>query len=231
MIATVFTPNGIVVATASYDKFYEYLESDDGTILSPITMDGLPHNYLFWGKYSLTYNILNSYSAEFSILSKFDELAGKWDAIPPIAEFMPYLKKLLVDNNIQIIGVVAAYDKDKGLPNIPFVYQILGENIRRINLDTEGHLNYNCVYLEKSPYIGKLLQQTQIKNGDIWEDNQAVKLRCDLFSIHKSIDLCRFMLRTNYYVENINSALYDNPLKADVTIITKEKIETKLMDI
>lgn len=231
MIATVFTPNGIVVATASYDKFYEYLESDDGTILSPITMDGLPHNYLFWGKYSLTYNILNSYSAEFSILSKFDELAGKWDAIPPIAEFMPYLKKLLVDNNIQIIGVVAAYDKDKGLSNIPFVYQILGENIRRINLDTEGHLNYNCVYLEKSPYIGKLLQQTQIKNGDIWEDNQAVKLRCDLFSIHKSIDLCRFMLRTNYYVENINSALYDNPLKADVTIITKEKIETKLMDI
>ena len=144
---------------------------------------------------------------------------------------MPYLKKLLVDNNIQIIGVVAAYDKDKGLSNIPFVYQILGENIRRINLDTEGHLNYNCVYLEKSPYIGKLLQQTQIKNGDIWEDNQAVKLRCDLFSIHKSIDLCRFMLRTNYYVENINSALYDNPLKADVTIITKEKIETKLMDI
>ena len=231
MIATVFTPNGIVVATASYDKFYEYLESDDGTILSPITMDGLPHNYLFWGKYSLTYNILNSYSAEFSILSNFDELAGKWDAIPPIAEFMPYLKKLLVDNNIQIIGVVAAYDKDKGLSNIPFVYQILGENIRRINLDTEGHLNYNCVYLEKSPYIGKLLQQTQIKNGDIWEDNQAVKLRCDLFSIHKSIDLCRFMLRTNYYVENINSALYDNPLKADVTIITKEKIETKLMDI
>lgn len=231
MIATVFTPNGIVVATASYDKFYEYLESDDGTILSPITMDGLPHNYLFWGKYSLTYNILNSYSAEFSILSKFDELAGKWDATPPIAEFMPYLKKLLVDNNIQIIGVVAAYDKDKGLPNIPFVYQILGENIRRINLDTKGHLNYNCVYLEKSPYIGKLLQQTQIKNGDIWEDNQAVKLRCDLFSIHKSIDLCRFMLRTNYYVENINSALYDNPLKADVTIITKEKIETKLMDI
>lgn len=231
MIATVFTPNGIVVATASYDKFYEYLESDDGTILSPITMDGLPHNYLFWGKYSLTYNILNSYSAEFSILSKFDELAVKWDAIPPIAEFMPYLKKLLVDNNIQIIGVVAAYDKDKGLSNIPFVYQILGENIRRINLDTEGHLNYNCVYLEKSPYIGKLLQQTQIKNGDIWEDNQAVKLRCDLFSIHKSIDLCRFMLRTNYYVENINSALYDNPLKADVTIITKEKIETKLMDI
>ena len=231
MIATVFTPNGIVVATASYDKFYEYLDSDEGTMLSPITMEGLPHNYLFWGKYALTFNSLNSYSAEFGILSKFDELACKWDGRPPITEFMPYLKKLLVDNRIQIIGVVAAYDKDKDLSNIPFVYQILGENIRRINLDTDGHLNYNCVYLEKTPHIGKLLQQTQIKNGDIWEVNQAVKLRCDLYSIQKSIDLCRFMLRTSYYVENINSASYDSPLKGDVTIITKEKIETKLMDI
>lgn len=231
MITTVFTPSGIVVATASYDKFYEYLDYDESMMLSPITMEGLPHNYLFWGKFSLTFNSLNSYSAEFGILSKLDELVCKWDAIPPITEFMPYLKKLLVDNHIQIIGVVAAYDKDKELSNIPFVYQILGENIRRINLDTDGRLNYNCVYLEKTPHIGKLLQRTQIKNGDIWEENQAVKLRCDLYSIQKSIDLCRFMLRTSYYVENINSVSYDSPLKADVTIITKEKIETKLMDI
>ncbi len=231
MIITVFTPSGIVVATASYDKFYEYLDSDGETMLSPVMMEGLPHNYIFWEKYSLTFNSLNSYSAEFGIFSKLDELISKWGTPPLISEFMPYLKKILVDNHIQIIGIVAAYDKDKELSNIPFVYQILGENIRRINLDTEGHLNYNCVYLEKTPHIGKLLQRTQIQNGDIWEENQAVKLRCDLYSIQKSIDLCRFMLRTSYYVENINSALYDSPLKADVTIITKEKIETKLLDI
>ena len=231
MIVTVFSPIGIVVATASYDKFYDYIDSDEGEILSPITIEGLPHNYLFWGKYSLTYNNLNSYSSDLGFLSKLEELESKWDAIPPITEFMPYLKKMLVDNHIQIIGVVAAYDKEKELSDIPFVYQILGENIRRINLDTEGHLNYNCIYLEKIPHIGKLLQETQIKNGDIWEENKAVKLRCDLYSIQKSIDLCRFMLRTSYYVENINSASYDNPLKADVTIITKEKIETQLMDI
>lgn len=231
MITTVFTPNGIVVATASYDKFYEYIDSDEGTMLSPITMEGLPHNYVFWGKYSLTFNSLNSYSAESGIFSKLDALQRKWDMIPPIIEFMPYLKKLLVDNHFQLIGVMAAYDNDKELSDIPFVYQILGENIRRINLDNEGHLNYNCVYLEKTPHIGKLLQQTQIKNGDEWEENQAVRLRCDLFSIEKSIDLCRFMLRTSHYVENINSTLYDSPLKADVSIITKDKIETKIIEI
>ena len=69
------------------------------------------------------------------------------------------------------------------------------------------------------------------KNGDEWEENQAVRLRCDLFSIEKSIDLCRFMLRTSHYVENINSTLYDSPLKADVSIITKDKIETKIIEI
>jgi len=39
------------------------------------------------------------------------------------------------------------------------------------------------------------------------------------------------MIRTNHYVENINSIPYDYPLKADITIITKDKIETKLMEI
>lgn len=76
---------------------------------------------------------------------------------------MPYLKKLLVDNRFQIIGIVAGYDQDVNERTTPFVYQILGENIRRINLDDEGHLNYNCVYLEREPVVGKLLQQTKIK--------------------------------------------------------------------
>ena len=231
MIITVFTPNGIVVATASYDSFYEYQESEDGTLLSPIQMEGLPHTYTFWEKFSLTYNGLNSYAAETSLVSRFDELSNKWDSVPTITEFMPYLKKLLMDNHIQIIGVVAAYDNDEDGTIVPFVYQILGESIRRINLDNDGHLNYNCVYLEKKPHIGKLLQQTQIKNGDIWEENSAIRLRCDLYSLHKSIDLCRFMLRTSHYVENINSASYDTPLKADISVITKKYIETKTIDI
>lgn len=231
MIATVFAPDGIVVATASFDSYYEHIESEEGTLLSPINMEGLPHTYLFWERFSLTFNCLNSYMTELGILDKFENLSNKWDSVPSIAEFMPYLKKLLVDNHIQIIGIVAAYDIDKNGMIMPFVYQILGENIRRINLDNNGCLNYNCVYLEKTPLVGKLLQQTQIKNGDIWEENPAVKLRCDLYSISKSIDICRFMLRTSHYVANINSTRYDSSLKADISIITKDKVEVKLMDI
>jgi hypothetical protein len=78
---------------------------------------------------------------------------------------------------------------------------------------------------------GKLLLLREIKNGDIWEHSSDVKLRCDLYSLKKSLDICRFMIRTNHYVENINSIPYDYPLKADITIITKDKIETKLMEI
>ena len=231
MVATVYTPNGIVVATASYDSFHEHLDTEDGIQISPINIEGLTHTYLFYNKYSLTFNGLNSYTIEFEILDKFEELSKRWDKTPRIVEFMPYLKKLLVDNRFQIIGIVAGYDQDVNERTTPFVYQILGENIRRINLDDEGHLNYNCVYLEREPVVGKLLQQTKIKNGDIWEHSSDVKLRCDLYSLKKSLDICRFMIRTNHYVENINSIPYDYPLKADITIITKDKIETKLMEI
>ncbi len=231
MIATVFVPDGIVVATASFDSYNEYIESEEGTLISPIKMEGLQHTYLFWKRFSLTFNGLNPYMTELGIFDKFEDLSRKWESAPTITEFMPYLKKLLIDNHIQIIGVIAAYDIDKNGKVEPFVYQILGENIRRINLDNDGHINYNCVYLEKTPIVGKLLQQTQIKNGDIWEKNSAVKLRCDLYSISKSIDICRFMLRTYHYVENINSTRYDCPLKADISIITRGTVEVKLIDI
>lgn len=231
MIVSVFTPVGIVVATSTSDCFYEFMETEDGNVLTPIKMNGLPHTHIFWGRYSFTFNCLNQYSYESDLLPKLRELTKKWDTIPPITDFMPYLKKLFVDSHIQVIGIMAAYDKDGNGALTPFVYQILGENIRRINLDNEGNINYNCVYLEKKPHIGKLLQQTKLRNGELWEDNPAINLRCDLYSIQKSIDLCRFMLRTSDYVENVNSASYDDPLKADVSIITCDNIETKTMNI
>lgn len=231
MVVSVFTPNGIVVATASYDSFYNYIDSEDGTLFSPIHIEGLPHTYTFWGQYSLTFNTLNQYVYESPLLTDFAQLSNRWDSIPPIFEFMPYLKKLIMEKHFHLIGVMAAYNKsDDGLM-VPYVYQILGESIRRINLDNDGKINYNCVYLEKNPHIGKLLQKTKLQNGEQWEENPATQLRCDLFSISKSIDLCRFMLRTSHYVENINSAMYDIPLKADVSIITEKGVETQLLNI
>ena len=67
MVATVYTPNGIVVATASYDSFHEHLDTEDGIQISPINIEGLTHTYLFYNKYSLTFNGLNSYTIEFEM--------------------------------------------------------------------------------------------------------------------------------------------------------------------
>ena len=227
MIVSLFIPKAIIVATASFDTFFESRESEEGTVLAPIYMEGLQHTYTFWNRYSIVFNSFNNYIYEADLIGCFDSLRTKWDKIPSIEEFVPYFKKMVVDNHIQMIGILSAFDNT----GTPYVYQILGESMRRINLDNEGRMNYNCVYLEKKPHIGKLLQQTRVKNGDSWEECSEVRLRCDLYSTKKAIDICRFMLRTSYYVDNINSAFYDTPLQADMTITTPTDVETKLINI
>ena len=64
MIVTVFIPKAIISATASFDTFLESQESEDGAYLSPIYMEGLPHTYTFWNRYSIMYNSINQYAYE-----------------------------------------------------------------------------------------------------------------------------------------------------------------------
>mgnify|MGYP006916106660 CR=1 FL=1 len=194
MIVSVFIPKAIIVATASFDTFFESHDVEDGTLLAPIHMEGLPHTYTFWDRYSITFNSINKYTYEADLMDRFEVLSQKWDNIPTIVDFMPYLKKMLVDSHIQMIGILSAFD-DKG---VPYVYQILGESVRRINLDNDGKINYNCVYLERTPRIGKLLQQTRIKNGESWEESPEVRLRCDLYSI-KFVTISDFNFNRNGY--------------------------------
>ena len=227
MIVTVFIPKAIISATASFDTFLESQESEDGAYLSPIYMEGLPHTYTFWNRYSIMYNSINQYAYEADLVDCLDSLANRWNEIPSITDFVPYLKKMLIDKHIQAIGVLSGFDES----GTPYVYQILGESVRRVNLDNDGKINYNCVYLERTPHIGKLLQQTRVKNGDTWEESPEVRLRCDLYSKKKALDICRFMLRTSYYVDNINSALLDTPIKADLTIVTPMGVETQQINI
>ena len=231
MIVTVFTPNGIVTATSSTDIFYENIGEGDMLVQKSIRVEGLPHTYLFWDKYVLTYNSLNLNSYENRLIEELNNLSNKWETVPPIQDFMPYVKKMIVDTHIQFIGILTGYDyNEKGVLS-PYVYQILGENIRRINLDNEGNVNYNCVYLEKEPYVGKLFQGTKLRNGDSWEETNGVRLRCDLYSISKAIDLCSFMIKTNYYMENLNTSNYATPLPVEITITTCNRIDSKTINI
>ena len=230
MVATVFGPLGIVSATLARDFFFEAQVEHETTFLNPISVDDLPHQFVFWERYVLLYGYMNQYSFESKIQIAFSALMSRWDYMPKIQEFMPYLKKMIIDEKIQIIGIMSAYEECEGL-NIPYVYQILGESICRINTDSDGKVIFNCAYLETEPCVGKLFQPTRIQNGNIWENTRGVRPRCDLYSIKKSLDLCRFMLRTGYYAENVNMASCDTPLSADVAIVTPESIEMKVLNI
>lgn len=231
MVVTVFTPNGIVTATSSIDIFYENIVEEDVLIQKRICIEDLPHTYIFWDKYVLTYNCLNQNLYENRLISELNNLSKRWETVPSITEFMPYVKKMIIDTHIQFIGILTGYDHDEKGIFSPYVYQILGESIRRINIDNDGNVNFNCVYLEKEPFVGKLFQGTKLRNGDNWEDTNNIRLRCDLYSISKAIDLCNFMIKTNYFMDNLNTSYYKNPIPMEITILTYNNIETKKITI
>ena len=225
MIVSVFGPCGIITATASHDTFYEMQEYDEDVFALPYIIKGMPHTFTFWKKYVLIYNSITQNAYNDQMRPYLASLERKWDAAPHIKEFMPYLKKLILDNRIQIIGVVSAYCEEEGTRDVPFVYQILGEQIRRVNIDDNKNINYNCICLEKDPIVGRLLRKVKLLNGDIWEEAAEYRFRYDLFSISKSIDFCSFVIKTNHYINNANTTEYGNPLSMDISIVTPDSIE------
>lgn len=225
MIVSIFGPCGIITATASHDTFYEMREQDDDVYALPYNINGLPHTFTFWKKYVLTYNSITPNVYNDQMRTHFVSLERNWDKVPHITEFMPYLKKLILDNHIQIIGVVSAYCEENGTQCVPFVYQVLGEQIRRVNIDDNGNINYNCICLEKDPIVGRLLRKAKLLNGDTWEEAGEYRLRYDLFSISKSIDFSSFVIKTNHYINNLNTTEYSNSLLMDVSVVTPDSTE------
>lgn len=225
MIVSVFGPCGIVTASSSLDTFFELREKDDESFAHKITIEGLPHVYTFWDKYVLVYNCINQNMYDARLPYCLASLTNKWDEPPSPTEFMPYLKKLIVDYHIQIIGVVSGFFENADGTASPYVYQILGEDIRRVNVDNAGNINYNSIYLEKEPIVGKLLRQVKLRNGDEWENQEEFRFRYDLFSIPKSIDFCAFAIKTNHYINNIESFMYGTPINLDVAVVAPESID------
>ena len=230
MIVSVFCPYGIFTASAGNDTFWEMREENKQRILLPINMIGLPHNYVFWGKYALTYNVMNPHMLDSSFENSLSVIESTWENAPNITDFVEQLKKMLVTHKFQILGIVSGFDfVDKS--DKPYVYQILGENIRRSNADINGNIMYNCIYLEKTPLIWKLMQKSKILNGDSWEECKEIHLRCDLFSLEKSIDLCCFLLKTGNFISNINSAKFRDELDIDLIIQQPNNIEISKIKI
>lgn len=224
MVSAVYTPDGIVISTLDFDNYIIRTTSRQEDCIKNINIVGHSHVITFWNKYAMLYHQMDCYRYNSSIKQLLHSVMQRWgDKKPSIYELMPYIKKAIIDNNIDIIGVMGGYSKSRSGQWDPYVYQILGTDIRRINANQNGEINYNCVFLEKETCFGRLLRDVRVKNGDDWEDLEPVNIRCDLFSLEKALDLSKFILDTAHYINNINTS-ESTKYRTESVLITLDNI-------
>lgn len=226
MIATVFTPDGIAISAPGFETFYQRISPDeDDTRIERIDIEGHQRTFTFWDRYVMVIHRLDQYIYDDSIAEVIEHIGDRWpDTVPPISEVMPYVKKAIVDNNLNIIGVMAGYSRDDASGRLmPYVYQINGDDIRRINIDGNGKINYNFAIVEQSTSLGRIMRDVKVKNGETWETLPPLYLRCDLFSVDKAVELTRFLVSTAIYLDQVNST-NDRTDKVDTVIITPHRI-------
>lgn len=224
MISTVYTPDGITISTLDYDIFYNSRNKGGEDYVETLNIVGHPHVISFWDRYGLVFHQVDEYRYNAGLKHLLEEVMQHWsNEIPPIYDFMPYIKKKIVDCGLNLIGIMGGYSRSKSSVIEPYVYQILGTDIRRININSAGEINYNCVFLEKETCFGRLLRDVRIKNGEDWVDLPPVNIRCDLFSIDKALNLSKFILTTSEYLNNINSTIYSD-YRVESAIITPDKL-------
>lgn len=224
MTATVFTPDGIVISTFKSDSFYQVSKLGEEDYIEKINVVGHSHVITFWDKYALVFHQADEFSYNAGIIPMIEEVMRRWpDEAPAIYELMPYIKKQIVDNGIQIIGIMGGYSRTAKGNLEPHVYQILGNDLRRININNSGDITYNCIFLEKETVFGRLLRGVQVKNGDDWENLPPVQLRCDLYSVDKAEEVTRFILSTSNSILNINQSLYQHN-EIETIVITSNKL-------
>ena len=207
MISTVFTPDGITISTIDSDSYYQSSKRDGSGEIEKISVTGHTHIVTFWDRYAMVFHQAGEFSYQAGLKYILSEVMQRWqDSVPAIYDLMPYIKKQIVDNNLELIGIMGGYSRTQDDRFDPYVYQILGHDIHRINTDCDGKIAFNCVFLEKETSFGRLLRDVQVKNGENWESLPPVNIRCDLFSVRKAVDLSKFILRTTEYLNNINSS-------------------------
>lgn len=222
MIAAIYTPDGIVLSTLGVDSFYQ---SSDDNCVNRIEIIGHRHIINFWGQYALMFHQADEYRFDENIIDILENVKTRWpDTIPQIHEFMPYIKKQIIDYDLHLIGVMAGYSLSKDNKREQFVYQILGQEIRRINTNNDGEITYNCVFFEKETVIGRILRDVKVRNGEEWEELLPIQLRCDLYSIHKAREVANYLLRAAHYLKNINSSYAQNYDVESVVIMSNEII-------
>mgnify|MGYP004651350337 FL=1 len=221
MITAAYTPDGIVLATLSIDTYYEMTQIGNMDSLSPIHVKGHQHYKVFWNKYAIVFRHMSSYSYDTILLNKFCtyEIEHQ-ESIPDVVSFVNDIQSIINDTKSDIVSILAGYNDTE-----PYVYYIQGKDLRRINVTDKNEIIYNCQYVERNEVIGRVFRDIKLRNGDKWEERDGLRTRCDLYSTEKAIDLCTFMLHTNFYANNINITTYDMQLPYEVVVIQNNKVE------
>jgi len=221
MITAAYTPDGIVLATLSIDTYYEMTKIGNMDTLSPIRVKGHQHYKVFWDKYAIVFRRMSSYSYDTILLNKFSTYEiGHKESIPDIVSFVNDIQSIIDDTKSDIVSILAGYDGTE-----PHVYYIQGKDLRRINVTDKNEIIYNCQYVERNEIIGRVFRDIKLRNGDKWEERDGLRTRCDLYSIEKAVDLCKFMLHTNFYANNINITTFDMQFPHEIVVIQDNKVE------
>lgn len=227
MIATVFTPDGIVISTLGYDSFYHASKTENDSYIEKIDIVGHQHIVNFWNRYALVFHQVDEYTYSSGITNMLQEVKQRWtDSIPTIYELMPYIKKQIIDLDLNIIGIMAGYSVSENKMYDPYVYQILGDDIRRINTNTNGEITFNCVFIEKETMMGRIMRDVKVNNGNRWEELTPLQLRCDLFSVSKAREISFFLLQTAFQLNHINSSNIPH-YDMESVVITPNELSTE----
>ena len=221
MITAAYTPDGIVLATLSIDTYFEMTQIGNIDTLSPIRIKGHQHYKVFWDKYAILFKYMSSYSYDTLLFNKFCTYEIEHQvSIPDIVSFVNDIQSIIDDTKSDVVSILAGYN---GME--PFVYYIQGKDLRRINVTDKNEIIYNCQYVERNEVIGRIFRDIKLRNGDKWEERDGLRTRCDLYSTEKAIDLCKFMLHTNFYANNINIMTFEFQLPYEIVVIKNNKVE------
>lgn len=221
MITAAYTPDGIVLATLSIDTYFEMTQIGNIDTLLPIRVKGHQHYKVFWDKYAILFKYMSSYSYDTLLFNKFCTYEIEHQvSIPDIVSFVNDIQSIIDDTKSDVVSILAGYN---GME--PFVYYIQGKDLRRINVTDKNEIIYNCQYVERNEVIGRIFRDIKLRNGDKWEERDGLRTRCDLYSTEKAIDLCKFMLHTNFYANNINIMTFEFQLPYEIVVIKNNKVE------
>lgn len=193
MIAAFFIPDAIVMATAACDSYTVTTAPDEGSPVTTIHIPSSAHVMTFWNRYALVFRPADENMLCSEITARLREVCRRWPdgEVPAIDALMPYIKKQIMDTGMQMLGVMAGYGNGSDGAPEQFVYQILGSNIRRVNVDNDLRPLFDYVCVEKNPMVNRLLQEVAVRNGDQWETQQSVLLHPQYYSTEMALSMAR----------------------------------------